>query len=287
MRLRRGLAAGQHAVITGGSSGLGEALASEFVDRGLSVTLVARREGPLQEAAARLRRQRPPARVDVVTADIANAASTSALFERLDSAGLAPDVLVNSAGIMREGYFEALAPSDFTDVMDINFHGTVHAIRAALPGLIARQGRIVNIASVAGLMGVFGYTPYAAAKHALVGFTESLRYELEPRGVRVHLVCPGEFDSPMVQALDEARTPENRAHTLAIPKRSLEAVARDTVRGLERDRGRIIPGRRTAATVLGQRLAPGIGAAISRRRIRQAAGSASAAAVLPANTDGA
>ncbi len=269
--MARPLAAGQHAVITGGSSGLGEALAGELLDRGLVVTLVARREAPLSEAADRLRSGRPGAQVRVATADVADAASVSALFARLADAGTPPDVLVNSAGILREGYFDALPPSDFTDVMAINFHGTVNTIRAALPTLVARQGRIVNIASVAGLMGVFGYTPYAAAKHALVGFTESLRYEVEPRGVRVHLACPGEFDSPMVAALEADRTPENRAHTLSIPRRSTEAVARDVARGLDRDRAMIIPGRLTALTVLGQRLAPGIGAAVARRRIRAAA----------------
>lgn len=269
--MARELSAGQHAVITGGSSGLGEAVAGELLDRGLSVTLVARREAPLEAAADRLRAGRPSARVDVATADVASAESTEALFAQLALADQAPDLLINSAGILREGYFATLPPSDFTDVMDINFHGTVHAIRAALPSLLVRRGRIVNVASVAGLMGVFGYTPYAAAKHALVGFTESLRYELEPQGVRVHLVCPGEFDSPMVQELERDRTPENRAHTLAIPRRSTEAVARDLVRGLERDRALIIPGRLTAATVLGQRLAPGIGALVARRRIRAAA----------------
>lgn len=267
---RHRLSAGQHAVITGGSSGLGEAVAGELLDRGLSVTLVARREAPLEEAAQRLSAGRRGARITTATADVADPASTEALFDDLTGRGLAPDVLVNSAGILREGYFAQLPASDFTDVMNINFHGTVHAIRAALPGLIERRGRIVNVASVAGLMGVFGYTPYAAAKHALVGFTESLRYEIEPKGVRVHLVCPGEFASPMVEALEADRTPENRAHTLSIPRRSTAAVARDLVRGLERDRGVIIPGRLTALTVFGQRLAPGIGAAVARRRISAA-----------------
>lgn len=265
------LGVGQHAVVTGGSSGLGAALAGALADRGLAITLVARRAEPLEEAAAELRARRPGANIGTATVDVGDVERVAALFTSFAARGLPTDVLVNSAGILREGYFESLAPSDFTEVMHVNFHGTVNTVRAALPSLLERRGRVVNIASVAGLMGVFGYTPYAAAKHALVGFTESLRYEVEPRGVRVHLVCPGEFASPMVEQLEADRTPENRAHTLTIPRRTTEQVARDVIRGLDRDRGRIIPGRLTAATVLGQRLAPGISAAVARRRIAAAA----------------
>lgn len=271
MRRRSGLRRGDHAVVTGGSSGLGEAVAAELVTRGLTVTLVARRTDPLRAAAARLESATPGATVFVETADVTDRAQLDALFTRLTGAGREVDVLVNSAGIMREGYFEALAPTDFTDVMAVNFHGTVDVIRAALPSLRRRRGRIVNVASVAGLMGVFGYTPYAAAKHALVGFTDSLRFELQPEGVRVHLVCPGEFASPMVAALEQGRTPENRAHTLTIPVATAAEVARALVRGVERGRDLIVPGRMATAVVLGQRLAPGIATRVARRRIAGAA----------------
>ncbi|MBJ7471561.1 MAG: SDR family NAD(P)-dependent oxidoreductase [Solirubrobacteraceae bacterium] len=271
MSRRRGtLRAGDHAVITGGSSGLGEALAAEFLAHGVHVTILARREQPLLDAASRLGAAGHAATVSTQVADVTDAAQLAEAFAAMSSAGRHVDVLVNSAGILREGHFETLPPSDFTDVMAVNFHGTVDVIRAALPSLQRRRGRIVNVASVAGLMGVFGYTPYAAAKHALVGFTNSLRYELEPQGIRVHLVCPGEFDSPMVAALDQDRTPENRAHTLTIPKSTPEAVARDTLRGIQRGRELIVPGRQAALAVLGQRLAPSVGAVIAKRRIAAA-----------------
>ncbi len=261
------LAAGSHAVVTGGSSGLGEAVAAELLARGVRVTLVARRAAPLEEAAARLQARYPAGAVYASPADVTDPLQLTELFDRLAADGRDIDLLVNSAGILREGYFETLDPSDFTDVMAVNFHGTVDTIRAALPSLLHQGGRIVNVASVAGLMGVFGYTSYAAAKHALVGFTDSLRYELEPQGVLVHLVCPGEFDSPMVEALEHDRTPENRAHTLTIPRTTTAAVARDLVRGLERGQRRIIPGRQATLAVLGQRLAPAIGNAVAKRRI--------------------
>jgi 3-dehydrosphinganine reductase len=91
----------------------------------------------------------------------------------------------------------------------------------------------------------FGYTAYCASKHAVVGFTDALRYELKPEGVGVHLVCPGEFDSPMVDDVDTYRTPENKAHTQTIPKLPVEPIAQAVIDGLREDRYLIVPGVRT------------------------------------------
>lgn len=269
MGTQKALQAGEHAIITGGSSGLGYALANEFLARGLRVTLVARRLEQLEEAASQLRRRRPSGVISIASLDVTDHARVAEWFAGLD-ASQQPDVLVNSAGILREGRFEELPLDDFRAVWELNVLGLIATTKAALPVLVRRQGRIVNVASVAGLMGVFGYTPYATAKHGVVGFTNSLRFELEPRGVRVQLVCPGEFDSPMVEALDQSRTPENRAHTQTIPKRSVEAVARDAAKGIDRGRALVVPGRTAAMAVLGARLAPGISAAVGRRQIAHA-----------------
>ena len=119
------------------------------------------------------------------------------------------------------------------------------------PYLKKSHGRLVNISSVAGLTGVFGYTPYCSSKHALVGLTESLRYELKPQGITVHLVCPPEFESPLVDDLETYRSPENRAHTLMIPKMKLETVVKETLKGIEKNRFKIIPGWQTRMMVFG------------------------------------
>jgi 3-dehydrosphinganine reductase len=267
---RRGgvLRAGSRAVVTGGSSGLGEAIAGELAARGRTVTLVARRAGPLEEAAARLRARHPGVPIDVAAVDVTDPRQVQDLVGPAADRPL--DVLVNCAGILREGRFEELSPADFREVMAVNLHGTVDVVRAALPALRRSRGRIVNVASIAGLTGVFGYTSYASSKHALVGFTDSLRYELGPQGIRVHLVCPGEFTSPMVEALEQGRTPENRAHTLMIPASTADAIARDVVRGVDRDRDRIVPGRRAAAAVHAQRWAPRTSTLLARRVIARA-----------------
>ena len=258
---------GHHCVITGGSSGLGLELARQLVPRGVAVTLVARNEARLEEAATTLRRDTPDAHVRVLSVDVADAAAVRSAFAGLVQTTGRIDTLINSAGILIEGHAEQLTAQDYHDVMNVNFFGTVNACNAALAVFGENPGTIVNVSSVAGLIGVFGYTAYCSSKHAIVGYTRALGYEVEPRGVRVILVCPGEFDSPMVDALDESRTPENREHVLTIPKLSVEQVATETLSGIAAGRRMIVPGRRTRAAVLANRLLPGISDAVSRKRI--------------------
>lgn len=262
------LTPGQHVVITGGSSGLGLELAHRLAARGMNLTPVARSAAKLASAADAVRAGAPGANVNVVSADVGNLDALETTFATVAAQRGGIGVLINSAGILREGYFEKLAESDFRDVMDVNVFGTVNAIRAALPHLKASGGRVVNIASMAGLSGCFGYTSYCASKHALVGFTNSLRFELEPQGILVHLVCPGEFDSPMVDELDKTRTPENREHVLAIPKLSVEEIATETVAGMAAGRPMIIPGRKTRLVAASMRYLPWVGNALVQRRIK-------------------
>lgn len=260
-------AAVAHAVVTGGSSGLGLALATRLAGRGTDITLIARHTGRLEEAAAVVQAANSGVRVRAAAVDVSDPTAIGTAMDRIAAEDAGFDLLINSAGILREGYFEDLEHTDFRDVMNINFFGTVNAVRAALPHLKQSRGAIVNIASLAGMAGVFGYTPYCAAKHALVGFTNSLRFELEPQGVRVQLVCPSEFDSPMVDALDATRTPENREHVLTLPKLPVDVIAADTIRGIDHGRDLIVPGRlpRIAATL--QQHAPRTLSAVAKHRI--------------------
>lgn len=257
-------------VITGGSSGLGLALAKALTQRGDSVALVARDEYKLAEAIRQVRAVAPTARVLIRAIDVTKGDATDAGFAELARELGGIDLLVNSAGILREGYFERLTDADHRTVMDVNYFGTLNAIRAALPFLKkSTQARVLNVASVAALTGVFGYTAYCASKHALLGASEALRYELAPQGIRVQIACPSEFDSPMVDALDRTRTPENRAHTLTIPKVSVEAIVRDILRGLDGSDFMIVPGLRTRVVAFSIRHFPAIGRLIGDRRINK------------------
>lgn len=257
-------------LITGGSSGLGLALAVPLLRRGDHVTLLARDPVKLAVAAGQLREQVPGARVGILASDVSGPGIATDLDRAVAAMG-GLDLLINSAGILREGYVEKLTDQDYRQTLDINFFGTVRTIRAALPHLKASgRGHIVNIASVAALTGVFGYTAYCSSKYALLGFSEALRAEMKPQGIKVQVVCPPEFDSPMVDALDQTRTPENQAHTLTIPKLDVATVVDAVMAGLSLGSFLIVPGAQTRLMTFGIRHFPGISRWVSDRSIRAA-----------------
>ena len=258
---------GKNVVITGGSSGLGLAAAKELAARGAVVTLIARNEGRLDAAKKEIMKTGGSAHI--FSSDVSKIESITRTFAEIEKRTGPPDILINSAGIQREGYFDTLPVDAFREVMETNYFGVLNSIKAALPFIIKRKGRIVNIASVAGLMGVFGYTPYCSSKFAIVGLTESLRYEMKPLGVKVQLVCPSEFESPMTRNVVDSRSPENKAHTLTIPEYDIDTIVRDMIKGIEKGRFLIVPGRLCRMTVWGARHYPAISRLVSDRIIRK------------------
>lgn len=248
----------KHVVVTGGNSGLGLALAKALAGEGARVTLMARNADKLARAAAEIEAAYPESVAGTHPVDVTDEASCAEAMDAAAAREGGIDALINNAGILREGYFQELTSDDFRQVMEINYFGVLNATRAALPHLRRAKGRLVNVASMAGLVGAFGYTPYCASKHALVGLTSCLRFELEPMGITVQLVCPAEFDSPMVDDLDKSRTPENRAHVLTIPKASLAGIVSGVMKGLATDRYEIVPTGMARAAVKMARIAPGL-----------------------------
>ena len=258
---------GKNVVITGGSSGLGLAIAKKLATRGAIVTLIARNKEKLETAKTEI--IKTGGKAHIFSSDVSRIESITETFKKIVSEIGPPDILINSAGILREGYFDQLPVETFREVIETNYFGVLNSIKAALPFIIKQKGRIVNISSVAGLMGVFGYTTYCSSKFALVGLSESLRYEMKPLGVMVHLVCPSEFVSPMTLDLNDTRTPENKAHTLTIPEYDIETMVKDTIKGMEKGKFLIIPGLLCRLTVWGARSFPAISRLVSDFRIRR------------------
>lgn len=254
--------------ITGGSSGLGLELARRLAAEGARLALIARDPQKLEHAARELQARNPDAGVSTESVDVCDETATLACMQRIVDRHGRIDMLINSAGILREGRFGQMPLQVYREVMDINYFGVLVATRAALPHLLTSRGWLVNISSMAGLTGCFGYTAYCASKHALVGLTEALRFELEPQGIKLHLVCPGEFDSPMVDDVDRYRSPENRAHALTVPKATIDAVAADTLAGIRAGRFMIVPGSRTRLASVAIRHFPGLLRAFGDRTIR-------------------
>lgn len=229
-------------VITGGSSGLGLALAFALAELGDELVLIARNPAKLEAAAAEIRAAVTGAKVSYYSVDVSDNPALQQSFERIIEQMGGIDLLINSAGVLREARFEDTTEAIFRETFDINLFGVINCCRVALPSLKENSGTIVNIASMASHSGVYGYTAYCASKHALKGFTESLYFELEPQGVRVQLICPPEFDSPMVDALDGGRSPENLAQSLMVPKEPVDVIVRDTMRAIRSGRYHTITG---------------------------------------------
>jgi len=236
---------GKTIIITGASSGLGKALGQRFARQGANLALLARRKDELMAVQKQLQSETANGqRIDIFPCDVSDARQIEkAVGQLVKETGL-PDMLVNNAGVLEEGAFEDLPLSSFKTIFDINYFGVVNCIKAVLPYFKKKgAGRIVNIASLGGKMASFGYSAYSSSKLALVGLTETLRMELKPQNIGVTLVCPGEFESPMVDELNRYRSQKNRMITQTVPVLPIDFVADQIISGLLKKRYLIIPGK--------------------------------------------
>ncbi len=184
---------GRVAIVTGASSGIGEATAREFAREGAKVVLAARRVDKLESLAKEIDAMGTGAQAHVVQADLAKLDDIQKLVDETVQVFGHIDVLVNNAGFGRLDWLENLDPvKDIQAQIDVNVMGVIQTTRLVLPLMIKqRSGSIVNMCSMAGLIGTPTYTIYSASKHAVHGFSEALRREVKPWGIDVSLVYPG------------------------------------------------------------------------------------------------
>lgn len=192
------------ALITGGSRGIGRAIALKLADEGCDVAVVyAGNEAAASATVAEI--EEKGVRAAAFKCDVSDAAQAIDTVNQVIETLGTPDVLVNNAGIIRDGLAMRMKPEDFAAVIDTNLNGAFHMIRACLPAFVRRRsGRIVNIASVSGMMGNAGQANYAASKAGLIGLTKTVAREVAARGITVNAVAPGFIETDMTKSMSEA-----------------------------------------------------------------------------------
>lgn len=234
-----------HALITGGSSGIGLALARKLAASGYNLSLIARREKLLKEAAADILRHASSKEQKVATfsADVSNAKQAEVAVKAAEAQLGTPELVITSAGIAVPGYFEEIPLDVHERSMAVNYLGSLYIARAALPAMRAkRQGRLVFVSSGAAFMGIFGYSTYSPSKFALRGLAEGLRAELLADNVAVSIAFPPDTETPMLTEENKTKPDETKLITGVVKTWSAEAVADCIMRGIQQKKFAITPG---------------------------------------------
>jgi short-subunit dehydrogenase len=239
------------ALITGASSGIGLELAHLFAHDGYRLVLVARNRGALRQLADELQ-SRYSAEVRVSPKDLAHPASPGELFQELQEAGIVLDVLVNNAGFGGAGSFLRTDWNNEAEMMQVNIVALTHLTKLFLPQIRAREGKLLNVASVAAFLPGPFMAVYYASKAFVLSFTEALAEELSGTGATVTCLCPGPVETNF-----QKRAHIGDSRLLQSPLLlDVRAVARAGYRGMKRGKRLVIPGWKNRAMVQGLRLSP-------------------------------
>jgi 3-oxoacyl-[acyl-carrier protein] reductase len=190
------------ALVTGASRGLGKAIALALAQEGAAIAAVARSEDALKETLEAIRANGGTA--EPFALDVSDESAVEAAVEKIAARFGHIDVLVNNAGVTRDGLLMRMKSEDWDTVINTNLKGAFHLTKPVGRIMVKqRSGRIINISSVIGLMGNAGQANYAASKAGLIGFTKSVAREFASRGITCNVVCPGFIETDMTKGLDE------------------------------------------------------------------------------------
>lgn len=260
---------GKWVFITGGSTGIGLAAAKLFASLGANIILFARDPAKLASAQTEISSNKAKEGQVIIfyAADISDATSIP-ILQKAVSENAAPDILLNCVGRAYPDYFENLSPQHFDETMRSNMYSVWNACAALIPAMKLNGGHIVNTASMAGILGVFGYTDYCASKFAVVGFSGALESELRRHNIRVSVLCPPDTDTPGFEAENINKPEETKAISGNARLLKPEYVAQTLIKGIEKKRFMIIPGFEGRFTYLLVRLFPRLVFYIMQRSVR-------------------
>ena len=255
---------GKLVLITGGSSGIGFALAKRIAASRGNVAILARTKEMLAAAETEIKKHQidPGQQIFKINADITQPDKLTTALEKFKGQAGIPDIVINSAGVAHPGKFTTLDPEIFHWMMDVNYFGTVNVLKNFLPEMQQRHtGTIVNISSIAGFIGVYGYSAYGASKYAVRGLSDVLRSELKPYGVKVSVVFPPDTETPQLEYESQFKPFITKEVAGSAKLMSADAVATDILKQVARGKYIILPGSEgkllfTAQNLLGRLLYP-------------------------------
>ena len=197
---------GQVVIVTGGTRGIGRAIAEKFLQNECSVIIIGTSKNSISNALKYFKNQGYD-KIDGYSLNIGNIEQVDKIFKEINSKYPMINVLVNNAGITRDGLFMRMKEDDWDSVINVNLKGAFNCIKNVIrPMMKQRKGTIVNISSVVGLIGNIGQVNYAASKAGLIGLTKSVARELASRGITVNAIAPGYIETEMTNKIsDEAR----------------------------------------------------------------------------------
>lgn len=227
-------------IVTGGSSGIGLALVKELIDLGANIWIIARNEEKILDVIHQINVENQ--RINYFLADVQNFSEIKMLADELSQKNINIDGLINSAGVAEPGEFGTMELEKYRWQMDVNYFGTVHCVMAFLP-LMASGSFIVNISSMAGVIGLYGYTAYGASKFAVRGFSDVLRSELKPKNIHVTIVFPPDTDTPQLASENKFK-PEitKNISGSATTVLSAQKVSHEIIIGIKNRNYVVIPG---------------------------------------------
>jgi len=264
--------AGKNVYIVGGSEGIGLETAKILAGLGANILIFSRNEGKLRDAVEKIKSNRvsDSQKFSYLPVDITDNDGVISIMETAAKDFGVVDILINSAGRARPRPVEDIDYSQFDEIMKTNLYGIRNAVAAVLPYLKGKGGMIVNVSSMVGFVGVFGYTDYAASKFGVIGFSEALKSEVKWHNIDVCVLCPPDTDTPGYAEEMKTKPPETRAISNAAKIRSARYVAKALVKGMKKKKFLIIPGFDSKLTYYAKHLAPSLVDFLMDARIKKA-----------------